>query len=260
MVTWMANLMHERRPLSIPGLNLPAALHLVVLAPHPDDFDAIGATLRYLHENGNRIDLAVATLSPGGVEDGFGGAVTAAQKAAIREKEQRASCRHFGLLTDRLVFLHLAEDPDGHPEPCEANLRRVRTYLGTQRPDLVFMPHGNDSNEGHRRTFEFFRQSVQEESLSLVVCLNRDPKTIAMRNDLYFEFGPETAAWKAALLRMHESQQQRNLSRRGVGFDERILEVNRKTAAELGLTAKYAEAFEVEIFQSVPGYTVPAFL
>jgi len=248
MDPWFADLLCKRRPVAIPILHLPAALHLVVLAPHPDDFDAMAATLRYFHENGNRIDLAVATMSPAGVEDGFAGAATPGQKAAVRENEQRASCRQFGLAEARLEFLRLAEDRDGHPEPGEANLHRVRTYLDNQRPDLVFMPHGNDSNQGHRRTYDLFRQSVQEENWSLVACLSRDPKTIAMRNDLYLEFGPETAAWKAALLRMHESQQQRNLNRRGIGFDERILGVNRETASELGLTAKYAEAFEVETF------------
>ncbi len=97
--------------------------------------------------------------------------------------------------------------------------------------------------------YEFFRRSVQEEKLSLVACLNRDPKTTAMRNDLYLEFGPETAAWKGALLRIHGSQQQRNLNMRGLGFDERILGVNSEIAAALGLTGKYAEVFEVEIFR-----------
>jgi LmbE family N-acetylglucosaminyl deacetylase len=43
---------------------MPPTLNLVVLAPHPDDFDAIGATMKYFHGNGNRIDVAVATLSP----------------------------------------------------------------------------------------------------------------------------------------------------------------------------------------------------
>ena len=248
MDAWFADLLHNRRPLSIPDLHWPETLHLVVLAPHPDDFDAMGITLRYFHENGNRIDLAVLTLSPAGVEDGFGGAVTPGQKAAIRKDEQCASCRHFGLTEDRLKFLHLAEDRDGHPEPGEANLRCVRAYLDNQRPDLVFMPHGNDSNQGHRRIYQLFQQCVPDMNLPMVACLSRDPKTIAMRNDLYFEFGPEKAAWKAALLRMHESQHQRNLNLRGAGFDERILAVNRETAAELGLTGEYAEAFEVEIF------------
>jgi LmbE family N-acetylglucosaminyl deacetylase len=249
MDAWFANLFPGRRPMALAALQWPPTLRLVALAPHPDDFDAIGATMRFFHDNGNWLDVAVATLSPDGVEDGFGGAFTPKGKAVLRENEQRASCRFFGLAESRLEFLRLAEDQGGHLDDSEANLHRVRAYLAAKRPDLVFLPHGNDSNQGHRRTYEFFKRSVQEEKLSLVACLNRDPKTIAMRNDLYLEFGPETAAWKGALLRIHGSQQQRNLNKRGFGFDERILGVNRETAAALGLTGKYAEAFEVEIFR-----------
>ena len=250
MDAWFADLFLGRRPLALTALQWPPTLRLVVLAPHPDDFDAIGATMRFFHKNGNRLDVAVATLSPGGVEDGFSGAFTPEAKAALRENEQRASCRFFGLADNRLEFLCLAEDQDGHPDDSEANLHRIRAYLSARRPDLVFLPHGNDANQGHRRTYEFFRQSVQEEKLSLVACLNQDPKTIAMRPDLYMEFGPETAAWKGALLRIHESQQQRNLNKRALGFDERILQVNREMAASLGLHGKYAEAFELELYRT----------
>jgi LmbE family N-acetylglucosaminyl deacetylase len=250
MDAWLANLFLSRRPLALAALQWPPTLRLVVLAPHPDDFDAIGATMRFFQENGNRLDVAVATSSPSGVEDGFNGSFAPERKAALRENEQRASCQFFGLAGNRLEFLNLTEDQDGHPEDSEANLHRIRAYLAARRPDLVFLPHGNDANQGHRRIYEFFRQSVQKERLSLVACLNRDPKTIAMRNDLYLDFGPETAAWKGALLRIHESQQQRNLNKRGLGFDERILRVNRETAALLGLHGKYAEAFELELFRA----------
>jgi hypothetical protein len=113
------------------------------------------------------------------------------------------------------------------------------------------LPHGNDPNAGHRRTYAFFRQSVQEERLTLVACLNRDPKTIAMRNDLYLVFGSEIATWKGEMLRIHQSQHQRNLNRRGYGFDERVLAVNRRIAETLGPGVEYAEAFELESYGPV---------
>ena len=77
--------------------------------------------------------------------------------------------------------------------------------------------------------------------------LFRDPKTGAMRDDVILTFDEATAAWKGALLRCHRSQQQRNLNTRGHGFDERILRVNRASAAGLGIAEPYAEAFELEI-------------
>ncbi len=231
----LAILFCGRPPLSLGALQIPPGLRLVVLAPHPDDFDAIGASMRFFRDNGNRIDLAVVTSGASGVEDGFGGAMTMRAKAALREIEQQASCRLFGLSESQLTFLRLSEDENGHPASSHANLQCVRSYLAAQKPDLVFLPHWHDLNEGHRRTYELFRQSVEEKKLSLVACLNQDPKTVAMRHDLYFAFGPEIAAWKGELLRTHRSQQQRNLNLRGHGFDERILRVNQQIAAALGL-------------------------
>jgi LmbE family N-acetylglucosaminyl deacetylase len=236
------------RPLPLPSLELPIPLRVAVLAPHPDDFDAIGVTLRFLHGHGNTIDLAVLTSGASGVEEGFGGAFTVAEKSALREGEQRASCHFFGLPAPRLEFLRLKEDDEGHPEDTPENLRLVRDYVLARTPDLVFLPHGNDSNPGHQRTYAFFQKVSQEASLSLAACLNRDPKTIAMRHDLYYAFGEEEARWKGELLRFHQSQHQRNLHSRGHGFDDRILAVNRQIAAGLSLSTLFAEVFELEFY------------
>lgn len=168
-----AELFSGTRPLFLHTLLIPARISIAVLAPHPDDFDAIGVTMRFFRDNGNRIDVAVLTLGGSGVEDGFGGAFTAAAKEALREAEQRASCRFFGLPESRLSFLHLAEDEHGHPSVDALNLERVRAYLIEKRPHFVFLPHGNDTNVGHRRTYAFFKQVVEEECFSLVAFLNR---------------------------------------------------------------------------------------
>jgi LmbE family N-acetylglucosaminyl deacetylase len=234
------------RPLHLQQLQIPPELRVAVLAPHPDDFDAIAVTLRHLRDNGNRIAVAVATGGASGVEDGFRGAVDDAAKARLREEEQRASCRLFGLPAEQLQFLRLAEGADGHPVDSAENYACVRAWLVEQQPDLVFLPHGNDTNLGHRRIYAFFRRSAEADKLTLVACLNRDPKTIAMRDDLITAFGADEAAWKAGLLRCHQSQHQRNLHTRGHGFDDRILNGNRQFAAALGCDAEYAETFELE--------------
>ena len=242
----LAGWLRRDRPLSLQTLHIPSSLRLVVLAPHPDDFDAVAVTIRFFKENGNGVVVAVVTSGASGVEDGFGEAFTPAAKAKLREREQRKSCRIFGLPDNRLTFLRSAEDDRGHPEDNAANRGLVSSYLASMRPDLVFLPHGHDPNPGHRRTYEFLLWSVRKEKLTLLACLNQDPKTISMRMDLYHAFGLELAAWKGELLRTHRSQQQRNLNTRGYGFDERILQVNRRSAAELGLRGDYAEAFELQ--------------
>ncbi len=243
-----AGLFGRHRPLFLHDLQIPAALRVAVLAPHPDDFDAIGVTMRHFRDNGNWIDVVVLTSGASGVEDGFNGAFTAEAKAALREDEQRSSCRYFGLPEDRLVFLRLDEDESGHPADSLANLGLVRSYLRAKKPEFVFMPHGNDSNAGHRRTCALFRQIASAEGFSIIAFYNRDPKTLAMREDLYTVFGIEAANWKGQLLRFHESQQKRNLNVRHYGFDERILRMNRQSAEESGKIGSYAEVFELECF------------
>ncbi len=236
-------------PLNLLQLSLPSPLTIVVLAPHPDDFDAIGATLRFFHQRGDTIHLAVLTTGASGVEDGYAGAHTDDDKTALREHEQSASCAFFGLPLERLSFLRLPADENGNPRLDIANHERISDYLLLRKPDLVFMPHGNDSNVTHQRTYALFRAVALAEHLQVWALLNQDAKTLAMRTELVTLFDAATASWKAEMLRLHQSQHLRNLNTRGHGFDERVLSINRKRALELKLgDDEYAECFELERF------------
>ena len=228
-----------QRPLRLRDLAWPRALQVLVLAPHPDDFDAIGLTLRHLHRQGHVLHVAVLTTGANGVEDGFEGAHDAAAKAALREREQAASCAFFGLPRERLHFLRLwGEGAEGDDAP-------LREWIAARPADLLFLPHGNDSNRTHRRTFEAVARIAEELRLQAWACLNQDAKTLDMRVDLVHAFGEEEARWKGELLRCHRSQQERNLRTRGSGFDARVLKVNRTAAQALGCREPYAEVFEL---------------
>jgi len=84
---------------ALPGVALLGGLRIrvAVVAPHPDDFEAIAVTLRWLHQRDSIIELGVLTRGVSGVEDGYGGARTAEEKARLREGEQRRSAAEFGL-------------------------------------------------------------------------------------------------------------------------------------------------------------------
>lgn len=81
----LQTLLEGHRPLSLQSLTIPASLRVSFLAPHPDDFDAIGITMRFFRRNGNDIDVVLLTSGASGVEDGFGGAWTAEAKALLRK-------------------------------------------------------------------------------------------------------------------------------------------------------------------------------
>jgi len=228
-------------------LEVPPELRVLVLAPHPDDFDVIAVTLRHLQQQGNLIHLAVLTSGASGVEPGFCTGSDWETRSVLREHEQRRSCRFFGLPEADFEFLRLNEDQAGHLIADERNLERVRACLIECAPDLVFLPHGNDTNADHRRTNFMMRQIAAFSALTFMAFLVRDPKTVEMRDQVVTFFGHEAAEWKAELMRFHESQQQRNLNVRGYGFDERILRLNRETAARvLGLYGSHVEALHGE--------------
>ncbi|NQT93554.1 MAG: PIG-L family deacetylase [Lentisphaerae bacterium] len=234
-------------PRSVRELPLPSTLRAMVLAPHPDDFDAIGVTLKFLSDNGNPILVRVVRTGSG-IEDAYRPGLTLAEKADLREDEQRRSLQFFSLPEDCLAFLALSNDADDQPEDSPENRAAIASLVQKEAPDIVFLPHGNDTNSGHRVMYSLFARAARQVRRPLVAFLNRDPKTVEMRIDLYMPFGQEEADWKALLLRFHDSQHQRNLLSRGHGFDDRILGVNRAIAQDLSLRCEYAEAFEVEMF------------
>ncbi len=219
-------------------------MRLLVLAPHPDDFDEIGVTLRFFRDNGNPIFVAVVSSGASGVEESFCSPPAAETRAEIREQEQRRSCHFFGLPETHLDFLRLPEDSDGHICDTPQSYKEIRRCVDSIRPALVFLPHGSDANASHRRTCTIFMRVASEAGFSLAGFFFRDPKTISMSYDLYTPFGTAEAAWKSSLLRFHTSQQQRNLNARGVGLDDRIMEVNRQIARECPGEHEFAEAFE----------------
>jgi LmbE family N-acetylglucosaminyl deacetylase len=234
-------------PRAVPQLALPSTFRILVLAPHPDDFDAIGVTLKFLSCNGNSVDVGVVRTGSG-VEDSYLPGLTVAERADLREREQRRSLEFFDLPENCLTFLSLSNDAEDQPVDSPENCAAIEAFLKEKAPDIVFLPHGNDTNSAHRVIYSLLRKVAQRSGRALAALLNCDPKTIEMRTDLYMAFGQEEADWKAELLRFHDSQHQRNLRTRGHGFDDRILDVNKAIALELSLPCEYAEAFEIELY------------
>jgi LmbE family N-acetylglucosaminyl deacetylase len=228
------------------SLFIPSDWTVAVMAPHPDDFDAIACTLALLHRRGNPIFVDVLTSGSSGVEDSFCSPPAKEKKESVRESEQEESVIRFGLPPERLRFHRLLEDAEGSPLENEENFRTIFESLRGIRPQLVFMPHGNDSNAGHRRCFRMVKRGLDQLGGNGYFFLNEDPKTISIRPSVFTSFGKTEAETKAALLLCHRSQHSRNLNTRGHGFDERILNFNRSIAEHLKIEAEFAESFEIE--------------
>jgi len=244
----MVELLSYKFPLILDATNVPHNLKVLVLAPHPDDFDVIGITMRLFHNN-NSIFLAVLSSGASGVEDSFCECDDLSVKASIREEEQLNSCKYFGLRTEDVEFMRLEEDDFGHLLSNCNNIDKIKLVLLDNTPDIICLPHGNDKNIDHQITHRMLHEILKECDSPIITLLNRSPDTISMQHDLYIVFDDNDAEWKSNLLLFHHSQHMRNLHLRKYGFDERILNINKYIARKYLNIDKYAEVFEIEIYR-----------
>ncbi|OHE22589.1 MAG: hypothetical protein A3J94_01715 [Syntrophus sp. RIFOXYC2_FULL_54_9] len=244
-------------------VRFPTEGKVLVLGPHPDDPECAAMTCRLLMHFGCDLWYTAVSMSPSGVEDryaiewGHDSSISLEErKIEIRRLEQTSAAQMFGLARERLTFLGI-EEAEGLNSI--ENLTRMKEHLESVAPDMVILPAGNDSNQTHVWVHQVFRKCVQnittKKEKPVIALYNEDPKTIEMRHDLFVLFGEESGDWKRALLRAHASQQQRNIHSRGIGFDERILNMNhlryrllRERLSTVDGSARYAEVFEIELF------------
>lgn len=239
-------LLPRNSPADLRSVVWPRPMTVLVTAPHPDDFDAIGVTLKYLMDRGHDIHALVAETGSG-IDKVYGAGMTQEDKRTLRIREQTGSLRFFGLPDGNFRFLGLDNAPDDQVADDDGNRIFLEKVIREVHPDLLFMPHWNDSNRAHRDMANMMRAIASKVEWSVALMFNSDVKTVAMKKDFYVGFDAADAQWKAQLLRYHDSQHQRNLRDRKVGFDDRVLMLNRRTASELGIREPYAAAFEVEI-------------
>jgi LmbE family N-acetylglucosaminyl deacetylase len=244
----------ERSEVATRLTDLPVspAARILFLAPHPDDFDSVAITLKRFLDNGNAIHLVVLTGGAAGVLDSFVTPPTDERKVQVREHEQKEALRFFGLPLANVVFLHRAIANDGELLVDDACRVAVAEILQNFDPDIVFVPHQEDTNNGHRRACALFREIASGTTKPLWALYHKDPKTIRIRIGVYTPFNGVEAEWKRDLLRHHRSQHTRNLQTRGSGFDDRILNVNESLATELGAEEGFAEGFQTEVFLPKP--------
>ena len=89
-------LLAGKRPVDLRKINWPGKLKLLVTAPHPDDFDAIGVTLRYMVGQGHELYVVVAETGSG-IDKVYGAGMVQDDRRQLRVREQTASFRFFGL-------------------------------------------------------------------------------------------------------------------------------------------------------------------
>ena len=236
----------QGKPVNLRTVQWSQKLKLLVTAPHPDDFDAISVTLKQMLQAGHEL-YAVIAETGSGIDKVYGAGMTQQDRTQLRNREQRASLAFFGLPESSYQILALENAPDDQVAYTRQNIQTLEKIVRDIHPDMLFMPHGNDTNRAHRDMYRMMHDIAKRVEWPIALMLNSDVKTVDMRKDYFVAFEKDEASWKAELLRHHDSQHQRNLRDRGYGFDDRVLMLNERTARGLELAQPYAASFEIEI-------------
>ncbi len=119
--------------------------NVLVFAPHPDD-DVIGCggSIAKHIAKGNTVGVVYMTSGDIGSL-----AHLPDEIAAIREAEARQAAE---LL--HISSVHFFKNLDGYLNCTWDNLVRITTLLREFRPDIIYIPHGDDKHRDHRQTYE----------------------------------------------------------------------------------------------------------
>lgn len=241
----------EQTPFSLNLLPWPNKedVKVKVIAPHPDDFDAIAVSLKMFEKLHYSIEVYVLSGGSKGVQDVFVNSNDWDIKAKVREQEQLKSTRLFGLNDEKVHFLRLPEAEDGELNDRPESQRILAEAIIDDAPSIWCLPYGQDTNTAHQRTYRMAKSLAQQYQHPILLLCNKDAKTLTFETHYFMEFGESEAQWKGQLLRCHQSQQSRNINIRGYGFDERVLRFNRATAQALNTKEPYTEAFHAELIK-----------
>jgi LmbE family N-acetylglucosaminyl deacetylase len=148
-------------------VTVPAAEHVLVLAPHMDDetIGCGGAILSHVAK-GSTVEVVFITDGTNGFEKSFFQAHTTEKRREIRKKECVKACTILGV--SRFHFLDL---PDGRSQPTDAAVRALADIMDTVQPDLTYLPFITDAHHDHRTTSRIFLAAVeQRKRFSFLLC------------------------------------------------------------------------------------------
>ena len=244
IAAFAGQILNSSDPVDLSNMEPPIGCNVLVLGPHSDDFDAVGVTMRWLFRA--RCNIFVVTIHlDTGVDEDY---QPETPQAEIRRREQLASLDFFALGEDKnpphVEFPLLDCDETGRLTNSQANIDFIIKILNSHKPDIVYLPHGNDTNTTHQVVAEMLTEARRSCQHKFLVMFNHDPKTQQMAPNAFIPFDDKLADWKAQLLRCHDSQHQRNLRTRNAGFDDRILDDNRNSAKSISTSLPFGEIFE----------------
>jgi LmbE family N-acetylglucosaminyl deacetylase len=176
---------------------LPENRRIIFFCAHPDDDTfSSGATLHELARRGNPVTCVYLTTSPRGVLRD----IPEEEKVATRKREAEEACKVVGA---RPLFL------DMHKSELESreSLKRIQDILKKEKPDIVFLPHENDSHPTHMKASRVVLEALKSEGIK-EKWFWESWSPITKPNFIFF-FGGDLMEIKKRAMAKHESQVER---------------------------------------------------
>ncbi|HML90395.1 MAG TPA: PIG-L family deacetylase [Methylomusa anaerophila] len=212
---------------------------MLVFSPHPDD-DVIGcggSILKHV-KKGNVVSVVHITSGDSGSL-----IYSPGQTISIREDEADKAAKFLGISE-----VHFFRNADGNLSYTWENLSRIISLLRSLRPDVVYLPHKQDSHRDHRITHELVSESClragspeaqecgqQLWSVGVILCYEVGTPLPEVN---YVEDISEWMEAKVEAMRLHKSQLA------NLAYDEAVRHLNRLRGITTGRGA-YCECFQV---------------
>lgn len=214
-------------------------MQVVVFAPHPDDeVIGCGGTIAAHVRAGDEVVIVYLTSGEAGSLN-----VQPDELRVVREDETRKGMECLGV--NDLIFLHF---PDGYLDFSPESIRTLVKLIRKKKPDVVYLPHAQESPRDHRVTHELALEAVRRAHGPWFQDCGGMPWTV--KKVLAYEvwtpivsptFYVDITTWidrKTEALCCHTSQTS------GVSYDEAVKCLNRYRGILSGV-GKYCEAFQV---------------
>ncbi|VVB54624.1 Diacetylchitobiose deacetylase [uncultured archaeon] len=212
---------------------------IMVFSPHPDD-GVIGCGGSIINHVKKGDDVTIVYMTSGDA-----GSLRVSKKALgrIREEEAKNAGRILGV--KELVFLR---NPDGYLEYKKDNFVNIISLIRRKKPNLVYIPHKDESHRDHTKTFELASDAVERAGCLWFQECNGKPWKVdsvlcyevwtPLRDVTYVEDITETIDRKLAAIIEHKSQIQNHR------YDEAAKSLNKYRGIMMG-KGGYSECFQI---------------
>lgn len=149
--------------------------NILIFSPHHDDESlGMGGTIRLLVNNKCNVFEAVVTSGYTGVLN-----VNEVEAIKIREAECRAAGDILGI--KEISFMRL---PDHMLEFCKDNLQKFISVIRKYNPDIIYVPHKDESDRDHRLVCELGKEASWLAQLPSII----PQEQLAKQNEIrYYE-------------------------------------------------------------------------